>query len=111
MPDRFAEAILKYLSSRDYQPLKMRQLARVMGVSDEDYGTFRLAVKQLQDTGRVVMGAKDALTLPAIPSRFVGFFRANPRGFGFVVPQTPNAHGDLFIPPDATGGAMTGDLV
>ena len=34
---------------------------------------------------------------PEIASRIVGFYRPNPRGFGFVVPETPNAHGDLFI--------------
>ena len=111
MPERYVDAILKYLSDRDYQPLKPRQLARQMGVSEEDYGTFRQAVKQLRDAGRIVMGAKDALMLPEIQTRVVGFFRANPKGFGFVVPETPNAHGDLFIPPDACGGAMTGDLV
>ena len=27
------------------------------------------------------------------------------------VPLEPNAHGDLFIPPDDTGDAMTGDIV
>jgi ribonuclease R len=89
----------------------MRQLARRMGVSEEEYGTFRDAVKQLADAGRVVMGAKSALTLPQIAGRVVGFYRANPRGFGFIVPETPNAHGDLFIPPGANGGALTGDLV
>jgi ribonuclease R len=40
-----------------------------------------------------------------------GTFRANPRGFGFVTPLEPNAHGDLFIPPNATGRAITGDIV
>ncbi len=111
MPDRYIAAIMKYLADRDYQPLKPRQLARSMGVSEEDYGTFRDAVKQLRDSGRVVLGAKNALMLPEIQGRLVGFFRANPRGFGFIVPETPNAHGDLFVPPDSTGGALTGDLV
>jgi ribonuclease R len=111
MPQRYIDAILKYLSDRDYQPLKPRQLARLMGVAEEDYGSFRHAVKMLRDSGRVVMGAKDSLTLPEMGRELVGFFRPNPRGFGFVVPETPNSHGDLFIPPDATGGALNGDLV
>lgn len=111
MPDRYQDAILKYIASRDYQPLKPSQLARVMGVTEEEYGSFRQAVKLLHDTGRVVLGAKDALMLPDIPSKVVGFFRSNPRGFGFVIPEVANSHGDLFVPPGATGGAMTGDLV
>jgi ribonuclease R len=111
MPQRYTDAILKYLAGREYRPMKMRQLARRMNIAEEDYGTFRDAVKQLSDSGRVVLGAKSALTLPQITDRVVGYFRANPRGFGFVVPETPNAHGDLFIPPGANGGALTGDLV
>ena len=111
MPERYVEAILKYLSDRDYQPLKPRRLARQMGVAEEDYGTFRQAVKRLRDAGRIVLGAKDALMLPEMSSHVVGFFRAHPKGFGFVVPETPNAHGDLYVAPEGTGGAMTGDQV
>jgi ribonuclease R len=111
MPERYEQAILKYLADRQYQPLKPRQLARVMGISEEDYGTFREAVKVLRDTGRVILGAKDSLMLPQIPNTVTGFYRANPRGFGFVVPETPNAHGDLYIPPEGNKGALSGDLV
>ncbi len=111
MPERYAEAIIKYLADRDYQPLKPRQLARQMGVDEADYGSFRQAVKVLRDGGRVVLGAKNSLTLPEMSGKVVGTFRANPRGFGFVIPESPNSHGDLFIPPDAKGDAMTGDTV
>ena len=111
MPHRYAETIIKYLSSRGYQPLKPRQLARQMGVVDADYGAFRSAIKVLRDSGRVMLGAKDALTLPEMAGRVVGFFRANPRGFGFITPETPNAHGDLYVPEGSGGGALNGDLV
>jgi len=111
MPERYIDAIIKYLSSRNYQPLKPRQLARQMGVSEAEYGAFRESVKALRDDGRVVLGAGNALTLPQMTSRVVGVFQANPRGFGFVRPDSPNEHGDLFIPPDAKGGALDGDHV
>jgi len=111
MPERYVESILKFLAGREYQPLKPRQLARQMGVAQADYGTFREEVKRLRDAGRIVLGARNALMLPEMGSTVVGTYRANPRGFGFVVPETPNRHGDLFIPPGAAGGAMTGDHV
>jgi len=98
MPERYLEAIIKCLSDRNYQPLKARQLARRIGVVDEEYPAFRNAVKVLHDAGRVVLGGKNALTLPTMGQEVVGTYRANPRGFGFVVPSEPNAHGDLFIP-------------
>jgi ribonuclease R len=111
MPKRYVDAIVKFLASRGYQPLKPRQLARQMGVSDADFGAFRDAVKRLRDDGRIVLGEKNALTLPQMSGQILGVYRGNPRGFGFVIPETPNAHGDLFIPRGADGGAMTGDRV
>jgi ribonuclease R len=54
-------------------------------------------------------------TTRAKPSRFVeGRFSLSQRGFGFVMPADPTGvtHGeDIFIPPDATLGAITGDTV
>ncbi|MBS3820194.1 MAG: ribonuclease R [Planctomycetes bacterium] len=111
MPERYTDTILKYLAERSYQPLKPRQLARRIGVDEEDYGTFRDAVRQLEEQGRVVLGNKNAVTLPRMGDTVIGTYRPNPRGFGFVIPEDPNAHGDLFIPPNANGTAMTGDEV
>jgi ribonuclease R len=82
-----------------------------MGLAEQEMGDFHAACKALMKTGRVVLGTRNALTLPPPSGRVVGTFRANPRGFGFVVPDEPNTHGDLFIPPGATGGAVTGDTV
>ncbi len=71
----------------------------------------RSAFDELRRAGHVVVGAGNVITLPSIAGQVVGHFRRNPKGFGFVVPLEPNAHGDLFIPPDSTGDAMTGDVV
>ncbi len=111
MTERYLEAIIKYLSEKHYQPLKVRQLARRMGVTDEDYNSFRDAVKQLRDNGRVVLGEKNALMLPPMGKTVSGTYRHNPRGFGFVVPLEPTTHGDLFIPQGANLDAITGDKV
>ncbi len=111
MPQRYKEAILEHLAGREYTPVKPRQLARRLNVSESEYGTFREAVKQLRDSGRIVKGSKNALTLPEMGDRVVGHFRSNPKGFGFVIPEQPNAHGDLFIPPGNGADAMDGDLV
>ena len=111
MPERYIDAIIKFLAEKSYRPVKPRQLAREMGVSDKQYDTFREAVKRLRDRGRIVLGERSAVMLPQMGKRVVGTFQANPRGFGFVVPENPNAHGDLYVPEGAGGGAMTGDRV
>ena len=109
--ERFADRIVRHLARQGYQPQKIRKAARAMGIADEEYGDFREAVKALMRTGRIVMGSASALTLPDPAHRVVGRFRSNPRGFGFVIPDTPNSHGDLFIPPGHSGDAVTGDTV
>jgi ribonuclease R len=104
--------ILKHLGRKDYHPQRPRRLARVMGIEEEEYGSFRTAVKELMHAGRVVLSGGNNLMLPAAGAgAIVGNFRGHVRGFGFVVPDSPAAHGDLFIPPGATMGAITGDTV
>ena len=103
--------IIRHVSRRDYSPVKLSALARSLGVTDEDYPEFKSAFKDLREQGRVILGPKNLITLPEMSGRVIGTFRGNPKGFGFVIPLEPNSHGDLFIGPRDTAGAMTGDTV
>jgi ribonuclease R len=111
MPKPFSERILRFLAQPGYRPVKIGRLERLMGIAEEEAGDFREAVDALRRVGRVIVGSDAALTLPQTPRRFIGVFRSNPRGFGFVVPENPDAHADLFIPPGAALDATTGDTV
>ena len=111
MPEIFKEKILKLLKHGDYKPLKLTHLARELGVGAEDYPQFKLAFDLLQQAGHIVIGAGNLISLPSVSGRFIGKFRANPKGFGFVIPLELSAHGDLFIPPGQTADAMNGDTV
>ena len=111
MPQVYKDRILKFLKREEYQPLKGAQLARALGVADDAYAEFKVAFDELRRAGHIVIGSGNLVALPAMASQVVGVFRANPKGFGFVCPLEPNAHGDLFIPPDATADAMNGDTV
>jgi ribonuclease R len=111
MPQVYKDRILKFLRREEYTPLKPAQLARALGVDEDASPAFQTAFQELRQAGHVVVGAGNVIMLPSIAGQVVGHFRRNPKGFGFVVPLEPNAHGDLFIPPDSTGDAMTGDVV
>ncbi|MHC4745172.1 MAG: hypothetical protein ACYS8Z_24925, partial [Planctomycetota bacterium] len=111
MLDIFKRNIVKLLRRRDYEPLKLSQVAKALGVSSEDYAEFKRAFEELRRAGHVVLGGRNLVSLPAMSGRVIGTFRANARGFGFITPLEPNAHGDLFVPPNATAEAMTGDIV
>jgi len=111
MPQIYKDRILKFLQREEYQPLKLAQLARALGVGEDAYAEFKVAFDELRRAGHVIVGAGNVIALPSMAAQVVGVFRSNPKGFGFVCPLEPNAHGDLFIPPDATADAMNGDTV
>jgi len=111
MPEVHEKRIINFLKHPDYRPLKAGQLARALAVSPEDYPQFKQTLEHLRRAGHIVIGAGSSIMLPALSSLVTGTFRANPKGFGFVTPLEPTAHGDLFVPEDAAGGAMTGDVV
>lgn len=111
MQEIYRKNILKHLQDDQYTPVKLSRLARDLGVDDADYAEFKAAFDELRGAGHVIIGQRNLIDLQPLSNQVVGTFRANPKGFGFVVPLEPNAHGDLFIPPDQVGDAMTGDIV
>ncbi len=111
MSKRFSERILTFLKRPGYRPMMAGSLARAMGVAEAEYGDFHDAVDALRRVGRVLLGTGNAVMLPHPHGQVVGTFRANPRGFGFVVPDEATVHGDLYIPAGASMDALTGDKV
>ncbi len=109
--DAFAERILRFVQAKGYRPQKVHELAQALGVGKDEQGDFHAACKALMKTGRVVLGSRNALMLPEPPGKLVGTYRGNERGFGFVIPDTPNSHGDLYIPAGKAADAITGDTV
>lgn len=91
--------------------MSLAKLAEAMGYGPSDYSQFQDAVNALRNQGQIALDSSRNITLPAMSNRIIGTFRANERGFGFILPLEPNAHGDLFVAPDDTAGAMNGDTV
>ena len=109
--DAYTERILNFVQAKGYQPQAIADLALAMGIGAGEQGDFHDACKALMKTGRIILGSRQAVMLPEPGSTMIGTYRGNRRGFGFVIPETPNAHGDLYVPEGASGGAITGDTV
>ncbi len=103
--------ILSLIQRKDYVPLKRSALAKQLEVGEDSYPEFSAALKDLQSTGKISLGPKNLILLPSMSNRVTGTFRANARGFGFVIPLEAMREGDLFIGPHDTGNAMDGDMV
>jgi len=103
--------ILTALTRKDYTPLSSRNLARSIGVPENEFPAFQAALEQLRRDNQFVIDSKHNVNLPAMGHRVIGTVRANERGFGFIIPLQANAYGDLFVSPADTGGAMNNDIV
>ena len=111
MPERYSRRILEHIADQRYQPRTARQLAEELSIPKAQRATFEQAVQQLIDEGQVVLGSAATLVLPPPGNEMLGIFRRHERGFGFLIPDELTQHGDLFVPPNATLDAMTGDRV
>ncbi len=111
MPERLAQRILTHVTRPRYTPVSAEALANELELTPTDRKALQTAVDQLVSDGHVVLSADDAIALPPPGRTLTGVFRANERGFGFLLPDQLVQHGDLFIPPHSTMGAMTGDRV
>ncbi|MCC5822154.1 MAG: VacB/RNase II family 3'-5' exoribonuclease [Phycisphaerales bacterium] len=111
MPLRYRDRLISYISSDDYRAAPIPRVAKDLGIDDvEDFGA---AVRELADRGVIDLDESGRIQLPFRTDRgeLVGQFRGTMKGVGFVIPSDMTHGSDIFIPPDATGGALTGDTV
>lgn len=111
MNEEFKKSIIRRLNARDYKPVKLAKLAKEMEIGREHYPLFKSAFDEIVHSGQVIIGRGNLVELRPLADQITGTFRSNPRGFGFVCPLEPDLHEDLFIPPDQTADALTGDIV
>jgi ribonuclease R len=111
MPERYTGRIMRILCRSDYHPLKHRALAHALNVPDEGYDLFGKAITLLERDGKIRTGKNRPITLADMPKRISGIYRATRKGFGFVIPDTAYAQGDLYIPFGQSLDAVSGDRV
>lgn len=111
MKETHTRAILEHVADSRYQPANLRALADDLGIDESQFDAFARAVQDLVDKGHVLLTNNREVQLPPPGREMTGTFRLNRRGFGFLAPDLPTEHGDLFVPPDSTGGALSGDIV
>lgn len=111
MPLRFKARLLQHLKHESYEPARVPTLVRDLGVDDP--AEFAEAVRQLEAEGKIHVDERGYVQLPELADEgeIVGEFRGTAKGFGFVIPDVKSRDGDIFIPPQYTGSALTGDRV
>ncbi|OAB62357.1 hypothetical protein AY599_03785 [Leptolyngbya valderiana BDU 20041] len=109
---KYREAILRHVGHDQYAPSTVEVLAQDLRA--EDPQQFQSAVDALVDQGLLSMSNAGQVMLPSFgdaDGEVEGTFNRNPKGFGFFKPLTRVREGDVFVPPDDTMGALSGDRV
>jgi ribonuclease R len=116
MPTRLpTRAEILDLFGTDPRPLHAREIASRLDVSEVDYLGLQRLLDDLSFEGVLAQrpGQRFKLSTKAPGARGAereGLLSVHPRGFGFVA-SLDAAGDDVFIPPDAMGGALHGDRV
>ena len=91
-----------------YVPMKFKELAMLLNVPREKRDELREVLDSLEADGRIYL-SKRGKYCRGEAKRLTGVFRANARGFGFVVTEDEEA--DVFIGEEDINGAFDGDQV
>lgn len=102
--------ILGLMKDENYIPIKIKEMAFLLGVSQEKLKNFNDIINNLISEGDIILTKKGKLILPEKLNLFKGTFYSNSKGFGFVTRENSNDK-DIFIPSNYTNGAMDKDTV
>jgi ribonuclease R len=108
---RYRKRLLEHLRHDTYTPRRAEALVSDLKIDDPQ--DFAQALKDLEGEGIIHVSESGLIGLPSLAGsdEIIGTLRKNPKGFGFVQPETPMAEGDVFVPPESIGEALSGDTV
>ena len=101
--------IVGFLRKDANHPLKAKELAKALGVSNADYAEFKDLLERLENDGTLYRVKNQRYAAPANINLVVGRFDATRSGSGFVVPDEGGT--DIFVPADSLNSAVDGDRV
>lgn len=107
------EVVLARLHEQVGHPATMRELIRVLEVLPDDRSAFRRRIRKLVETGEMIRIRGNRYGLADRMNLVVGRLQVNPRGFGFVTPesQAERTGDDIYVAGVNLHQAMHGDRV
>ena len=100
---------VKLCLKRQSRPVKIRELARIMDISSEDYPAFRRMVKNAFAAGQLGRLRGGRLTVEAPRNIVIGKLLSTRARHGFVIPDDKSP--EVYIPEKDIGGALHGEKV
>lgn len=92
-------------------PQKIPALAEKLSILDEEYEFFERRLKAMARDGQILINRRNLVCVAEKLDIVKCRVEAHKDGFGFAVPLTPNADGDLVLYERQMRGVMHGDIV
>ena len=103
------DQVLAFSRQQSKHPLKMRELARGLRVSDRDYPEFRNLIRHMVREGSLIKSRHNKYGLPSDRGLAVGRIGIQTSGYGLVAPEDGGA--DIFVAAKHLAHALHGDRV
>lgn len=100
--------VYDFICADIYVPMKIKELAIVLGVTKDQRPQLEEILAQLLAEGKIVLSKRGKYS-KSESTKLVGTFTAHPKGFGFV--SVEGMEEDIFIPETKTNGALHMDQV
>lgn len=100
--------IYDFMCDNMYVPMKIKELAIVLGVKKEQRPELEAILADLMAEGKIECSKRGKYSKSEV-KKMIGTFTAHPKGFGFV--SVDGEAEDIFIPELQTNGAMHMDTV
>ena len=105
------QRLLEFLGSPRYEPLNKTNLAKRLEIPVNERSRFRRLLSDLETRGKITRIRKDRYVLPKEADLMVGVLQVNPRGFGYLLNESGDGLGDLYISAENQSTAMHRDRV
>jgi len=106
--DEKKKVLLDFVNSKDYHPMKFKELFVILQVPRDEKQELREVLEALIVEGKLALDEKGRYSA-AEANMKTGTFSGTMRGFGFVIVEGED--NDIFVPENATNGAMHNDIV
>lgn len=100
--------IYEFICDPMYVPMKVKEMAIVLGVTKEDRPELDTILQELVLEGKIDLSKRGKYS-KAETKKLIGTFTSHPKGFGFVTIEGEAE--DIFIPASQVGAAMHMDTV
>lgn len=104
-----SKTILTFIREKSYHPMKVKELAKALGIAQPDYRRFRELIKQLLDGGKLVRLKRNRIGVASELNIATGTLQMTRSGTGFLIREGEPE--DIMIPPTELLTSMDSDQV